>query len=282
MILEKAILEGSSILKKNGIKTSRLDSEILMSKAINKDRVFMILNSNQNLEKKSLNCFFDLIKKRSKGTPVSYLTGKKNFWNNEFQINKNVLIPRPDTELIIQEALKLTKNKNKLRVLDIGTGSGCLILTIIKEKKNFSGIGIDISEKCLNLAKINRDNFALGNRVKFLKSDIDNFNYGKYDLIVSNPPYIKKIDLKYLERDVINFEPLIALNGGLDGLSEIRKVIYRSFKLLKSNGKLILEIGFNQKNEVKKLLKKKGFYINEVVKDLAKNNRCIISTKIKY
>tara|TARA_B100001939_G_scaffold341959_1_gene352300 strand:- start:216 stop:1058 length:843 start_codon:yes stop_codon:yes gene_type:complete len=280
MILEKIILEGSSILKKNGIKTSRLDSEILMSKAINKDRVFMILNSNQNLEKKSLNCFFDLIKKRSIGTPVSYLTGKKNFWNNEFQINKNVLIPRPDTELIIQEALKLTKNKNKLRVLDIGTGSGCLILTILKEKKNFSGIGIDISEKCLNLAKINRDDFALGNRVKFLKSDIDNFNYGKYDLIVSNPPYIKKIDLKYLERDVINFEPLIALNGGIDGLSEIRKVIYRSFKLLKSNGKLILEIGFNQKNDVKKLLKKKGFYINEVVKDLAKNNRCIISTKI--
>ena len=280
MILEKVILKGSSILKKNGIKTSRLDSEILMSKAINKDRVFMILNSNQNLEKKSLNCFFDLIQKRSIRTPVSYLTGQKNFWNNEFQINKNVLIPRPDTELIIQEALKLTKNKNKLRVLDIGTGSGCLILTILKEKKNFSGIGIDISKKCLNLAKINRDNFALGNRVKFLKSDIDNFNYGKYDLIISNPPYIRKIDLKYLERDVINFEPLIALNGGLDGLSEIRKVIYRSFKLLKSNGKLILEIGFNQKNDVKKLLKKKGFYINEVVKDLAKNNRCIISTKI--
>ena len=279
MILEKVILKGSSILKKNGIKTSRLDSEILMSKAINKDRVFMILNSNQKLEKKLLNCFFDLIKKRSIGTPVSYLTGKKNFWNNEFQINKNVLIPRPDTELIIQEALKLTKNKNKLRVLDIGTGSGCLILTILKEKENFSGIGIDISKKCLNLAKINRDNFALGNRVKFLKSDIDNFNYGKYDLIISNPPYIRKIDLKYLERDVINFEPFIALNGGIDGLSEIRKVIYRSFKLLKSNGKLILEIGFNQKNDVKKLLKKKGFYINEVVKDLAKNSRCIISTK---
>ena len=280
MILEKVILKGSSILKKNGIKTSRLDSEILMSKAINKDRVFMILNSNQNLKKKSLNCFFDLIKKRSIGTPVSYLTGKKNFWNNEFQINKNVLIPRPDTELIIQETLKLTKNKNKLRVLDIGTGSGCLILTILKERKNFSGIGIDISKKCLNLAKINRDNFALGNRVKFLKSDIDNFNYGKYDLIISNPPYIRKIDLKYLERDVVNFEPLIALNGGIDGLSEIRKVIYKSFELLKSNGKLILEIGFNQKNDVKKLLKKKGFYINEVVRDLAKNNRCIISTKI--
>ena len=279
MILEKVILEGSSILKKNGIKTSRLDSEILMSKAINKDRVFIILNSNQNLEKKSLNCFFDLIKKRSIGTPVSYLTGKKNFWNSEFQINKNVLIPRPDTELIIQEALKLTKNKNKLRVLDIGTGSGCLILTILKEKKNFSGIGIDISKKCLNLAKINRDNFALGNRVKFLKSDIDNFNYGKYDLIVSNPPYIKKFDLKYLEKDVYGYEPILALDGGVDGLFGIKKVISNSSKFIKKNGILIIEIAFDQTDKVKKILKENGYFIKDVVKDLAKNNRCLISIK---
>ena len=280
MILEKVILEGSSILKKNGIKTSRLDSEILMSKTINKDRVFIILNSNQNLEKKSLSYFFDLIKKRSKGTPISYLTGKKSFWNNEFQINKNVLIPRPDTELIIQEALKFTKNKNKLRVLDIGTGSGCLILTILKEKKNFSGIGIDISKKCLNLAKINRDNFALGNRVKFLKSDIDNFNYGKYDLIISNPPYIKSTDFKYLEKDVSKFEPKLALDGGVDGLSEIRKVINKSSELIKNNGKLILEVAFDQKSKVINLLKEKGFYINRVLKDLGNNDRCIISNKI--
>ena len=280
MILEKVILEGSSILKKNGIKTSRLDSEILMSKAINKDRVFVILNSNQNLEKKTLNCFFDLIKKRSLGTPVSYLTGKKSFWNNEFQINENVLIPRPDTELIIQEALKLTKNKNKLRVLDIGTGSGCLILTILKEKKNFTGIGIDISKKCLNLAKINRDYFKLRNRAKFLKSDIDNFNYGKYDLIISNPPYIKQSVLKCLEKDVVNFEPKCALDGGLNGLSEIRKVIYKSSELIKKKGFLILEIGFDQKKSIIKILNDKGFYIKEIVKDLANNDRCIISVKI--
>ena len=118
------------------------------------------------------------------------------------------------------------------------------------------------------------------NKVKFFKTDVDNFNHGKYDLIISNPPYINKIDLKYLDRDVVNFEPKIALNGGIDGLSEIRKVINKSSELIKINGKLILEIGFDQKKQVKKLLKEKGFYINKVLKDYARNDRCIVSTKI--
>ena len=280
MILKKAILEAHKVLKDSGIYSAQLDSEILIANVIQKDRSFIILNADYDLKKDSLNQFRNLIKKRSIGTPISYLIGKKGFWNYEFKINKNVLIPRPDTELIIQEILKLTKNKNKLRVLDIGTGSGCIILTLLREMKDFFGIGIDISKKCVDLAKINRNKLDLINRVKFLKSDIDNFNYGKYDLIVSNPPYIKKFDLKYLEKDVINFEPLIALNGGIDGLSEIRKVINKSSELIKRNGKLVLEIGFNQKNDVIKLLVKKGFYINNVIKDLAKNNRCIISSKL--
>ena len=280
MIIEKVISEAYRKLKKSGIKTAKLDSEILMSKVIQKDRAFVILNSDYDLKKNLLNSYKDLIQKRSIGTPVSYLTGTKNFWNYDFKINENVLIPRPDTELIIQEILNLTKNKNKLRFLDVGTGSGCIILTILKERKDFYGIGIDISKKSLDLAKINRDNLGVKNRLKFLKSDIDNFNYGKYDLIISNPPYIRHYDLKYLERDVVNFEPKLALNGGIDGLSEIRKVINKSSVLVKKNGKLILEIGFNQKNIVKKLLIKKGFYINKVLKDLAKNYRCIISTKL--
>ncbi len=280
MILEKVILEAHKILKESGIKTAKLDSEVLMSNVIKKDRTFIILNSNFDLKKKSLIKFKNLIKQRSIGTPISYLIGKKNFWNYEFKINNNVLIPRPDTELLIQETLKLTKNKNKWRLLDIGTGSGCIILTLLKELKSFSGIGIDLSKKSIDLAKINRNKLGLKNRVKFLKSDIDKFNYGKYDLIISNPPYIKKFCLKYLEKDVVNFEPYLALNGGIDGLSEIRKVINKSSELIKKKGKLILEIGFNQKNDVKKILFKKGFYINDVIKDLAKNNRCIISTKL--
>ena len=167
-----------------------------------------------------------------------------------------------------------------MNILDIGVGSGCILLTILKEKKNFYGTGIDISKKCLNISKINAKNLKVQARVRFYKTDIDKFAQGKYDLIVSNPPYINKHDLKYLESDVVNFEPNLALDGGLDGLSEIRKVIKKSSELIKKNGKFILEIGFNQKNKVINLLKDKGFYINSISKDLAKNDRCIVSTKI--
>jgi len=208
------------------------------------------------------------------------LIKKKSFWKFDFELNDEVLIPRPDTEIIIEQALDLTKFKSKLKILDIGVGSGCILLSILNERKNFYGIGIDISKKCTDLSKKNSFKLNLDKRAKFFKSNVDNFNYGKYDLIISNPPYIKQFDLKYLEKDVVNFEPRLALNGGLDGLSEIRKVIIKSSELIKINGKLILEIGFDQKEKVKNILKNKGFYINRVLKDLAKNDRCIISTKI--
>ncbi len=190
------------------------------------------------------------------------------------------MIPRPDTELLIDQALKLTKNKNSLNLLDIGVGSGCILLSILREKKNFYGTGIDISKKCLNISKINAKNLKLEARTRFYKTDVDKFSFGKYDLIISNPPYINKFDLKYLDKDVARFEPRLALDGGLDGLSEIRKVVKKSSELIKKNGKFILEIGFDQKNKVINLLKKEGFYINSTLKDLAKNDRCIVCTKI--
>ena len=150
----------------------------------------------------------------------------------------------------------------------------------MNDRKNFYGTGIDISKRCLKITKINADKLRVSNRIKLFKSDVDKFNLGKYDLIVSNPPYIKTFKIKYLERDVAEFEPKLALNGGLDGLSEIRKVIKKSSELIKKNGKFILEIGFDQKNKVINLLKKEGFYINSTHKDLANNDRCIVSTKI--
>ena len=164
--------------------------------------------------------------------------------------------------------------------MEIGVGSGCVLLSIMKEKRGFIGVGIDIDKNCLKVCKNNINKLNLSNKISLYKSDIDNFNYGKYDLIISNPPYIKSTDLKYLERDVANFEPKLALDGGLDGLSEIRKVISKSSELIKNNGKLVLEVAFDQKLKVKNLLKEKGFYINSVLKDLSNNDRCIISTKI--
>ena len=280
MDIKSLISQGSILLKNNNIPTFQIDSEILMTKVTQKDKKYIILNANKTLDKKKINYYKKLIKSRCFGKPIAYLTGKKDFWKFEFKITEDVLIPRPDTETIIEQVLKITKEKCKLKVLDIGVGSGCIILSILKEKSDFYGVGVDLSQKCIDISKINAQKLGINNRVKFYKSDIDNFKMGKYDLIISNPPYIKTFDLKYLERDVIDFEPINALNGGLDGLSEIKKVINNSTKLIKKNGKLVLEIAFDQKNLVVKLLRNRGFYINRIVRDYANNYRCIVSTKI--
>ena len=280
MNIYSAINYGSKILKSKLIPNSQLDSEILMAKIIQKDRRYILLNSNELINENDLNNFNKLIEQRSLGNPVAYLTNKKFFWNSEFFVTNETLIPRPDTELVVENILNLTKQKNKINILDIGVGSGCILLSILKERENFSGTGIDVSKKCLEISEINADNLGVGSRLKLYKSDIDKFNLGKYDLIVSNPPYIKTLKLKYLEKDVAEFEPRLALNGGLDGLSVIRKVIKKSSKLIKKSGKFVLEIGFDQKNKVINLLQQEGFYINSTQMDLAKNDRCIVSTKI--
>ena len=280
MNIQSALTEGLNILKNKSILSAKLDSEILMAKALGKKREYIILNNDKIIKEQNLKYFKKLVHERATRKPIAYLLNKKSFWNSEFYVNKNTLIPRPDTEIILEQVLKFTKNKNYLNILDIGVGSGCILLSVLKERKNFYGTGIDISRNSLDICKMNAKKLLLDRRVKFFKSDVDKFAIGKYDLIVSNPPYIKTSDLKYLESDVIKFEPKLALDGGLDGLSVIRKVIKKSSELLKKNGKFILEIGFDQKNKVIKLLNNKGFYINSTVKDLANNDRCIISTKI--
>jgi len=280
MNIGKAINQASQILKRNEIKSFELDAEILMSQVIKKDRKYIILNPNMKLSDKDLKDYEYLVDKRKSKKPIAYLIGSKNFWKHKFNVTQDVLIPRPDTELIVEQVLNLSKYKSRLKILDVGIGSGCILLSILSEKKDFYGTGIDISQKCLRVCKENSLKLNLENRLKLIKSDIDNFNYGKYDIIISNPPYIKKLDLKYLEEGVINFEPKHALDGGIDGISEIRKTILKSSELIKKSGKLILEIAYDQKDKVKQILTKNGFYINKVLKDLAKNDRCIISTKI--
>ena len=279
MDISEAIKKGDNILKKNGIKSYKLDSELLMSQVFQKNRENIILNSNVKLSNKEIILYNNLIEQRKKKKPIAYIIGKKEFWKYEFDVTKNVLIPRPDTEIIIEQTLKLTKNKSGLKILDIGVGSGCILLSILKERKNFYGSGIDICKKTLEICKINVKKLNLADRIKLFKSDVDNFNYGKYDLIVSNPPYIKKFDLKYLEKDVYGYEPILALDGGVDGLLGIKKVISNSSKLIKKNGILIIEIAFDQTDKVKNILKENGYFIKDVVKDLAKNNRCLISIK---
>ncbi len=279
MNIQVAITEGAKILKNKLIKNPFLDSELLMSKVIKKDKKYLLLNHDQEIQNDDLKYFKNLIEKRSNGQPIAYLINKKFFWKSEFYVTNKTLIPRPDTEVIVEQALKLFKYQKSPNILDIGIGSGCILLSILKEKINAYGTGIDVSKDCLNISKFNAKHLNVEARLKLFKTSVDKFNLGKYDLIVSNPPYIKKHCLKYLEKDVVGFEPHQALNGGVDGLSEIRKVTRKSSELIKKNGKFVLEIGFDQKNKVINILKKEGFYINNILRDLAKNYRCIVSTK---
>ena len=272
--------QGSKILKLNKIKSHSLDSEILLSSLLNVDRSQLIINHNKIVKNNEKKNFFFLINRRKKNEPISYITGYKEFWNNNFKVDKNVLIPRPDTETIVEQVLSYLRLQSTKKILDIGTGSGCIIISILKERKKCKGVGIDISKNAIKLAKYNAKIQHIKNRIKFFHSDIDNFFTGKYDLIISNPPYIKQHEINSLDKDIKNYEPRVALNGGIDGYSKIRLVIKKSSALIKKSGKLFLEIGSNQVMETLKILKLNGFYINKVVKDLANKNRCVISTKI--
>ena len=279
MNIEIAIKEAYQQLKNNHIVSALLDSELLLSKVIKKDRKFILLNPSKELDQNDQDNFKDLILKRSRGKPLAHLTGTKSFWKHDFRVNEKVLIPRPETEIIIEQVLKIYKNMDCLNFLEVGVGSGCIALSILKEKKSFLATGIDLSKDCIEICRFNANKLGVKNRIKLIKSDVDNLIFRKYDLIVSNPPYIKKFDLNKLNKEVKNFEPNLALDGGLKGLSVIRKVIKKSSKLIRVNGKLILEIGYDQREPVKKMLKENNFFINKILKDLAGNDRCIISTK---
>ena len=261
-------------------QSAKLDVEILLSEAIKKNREYLIINFKKKVENKNIKLFKKMLNKRKKGEPIAYILNKKEFWKNSFYVDRNVLIPRPDTEVLVEEVLKLFNKNLKLNVLDIGTGSGCILLSILKERNNFYGTGIDISKKAIKVANFNAKMHQLSNRVDFYHYDIDKFLFGKYDLIVSNPPYIKKMSLKYLDEDIKGYEPTQALDGGKCGFSEIEKVANKASILIKKNGRFVLEIGFDQKKKTLEILKNNGFFINRAVKDYGKNDRCIICTKL--
>jgi len=272
--------DAKDFLKEQYIKNPSLDSEILLSKVLKIDRNKLLLNLEHKLKKNEIIEFKKLIERRIKNEPIAYILGFKEFWKQKFKVSKDVLIPRPETEHLVEEVLKIIPREAAYSVLDVGAGSGCIIISILLERRKSLGVAIDISKKALNVAKYNAKIQHIENRIKFVNSDIDKFFIGKYDLVVSNPPYIKNYIINYLDDDVKLYEPRIALRGGMDGYSNIRKVIIKSAKLIKTRGKFVLEIGNEQINFVKSILKSNGFYINKIVKDLAKNYRCIISTKI--
>ena len=278
MNLIQTLKKGYQILKQNNVDSYQLDAEILLSNSLKISKEELILNLNKKINKITYSKFINCIKRRQNKEPIAYIINKKEFWRNEFFVNKNVLIPRPETEHIVEECLKIIGKNHKKRILEIGIGSGSLILSILKERKFCFGVGIDKSKNAIKVAKYNANLHQVTNRINFIKSDVDNFKSGKYDLILSNPPYIDKHKLKYL--GVSEYEPTKALNGGINGTEILIKVVKKSSKLLKINGKLIIEIGSDQKYKMINILKKNKFYINKITKDLSNLDRCITSTKI--
>lgn len=278
MILEKIIEQASKTLKDNDIQSYELDAQIILSEIMKIKRESLITNNEINISKKIAKKYNIAIKRRIKNEPVAYITGKKEFWSQDFTVDHSTLIPRPESELLIYKLVNYFKNR-KINILDVGTGSGCILLSLLKELHLSKGIGIDISSKAIKTAKLNSKKFNLHSRSKFRVVNMDNFNIGKYDLIVSNPPYVALKDIKNLSKDILNYEPLIALKGGFDGLDLIKKVIYKSKCLLKNNGLLGIEIGTNQYMKVSHFLKISGFREINKVYDYNYNIRCIITTK---
>ena len=278
MISEKIIEKASKILKNHNIQSHELDAQLILSNIMKVKREYLIINNKLTIPEEIMEKYDLAIKRRIKREPVAYITGKKEFWSDDYLVNRGTLIPRPETELLIYKIVNFFKNK-KINILDIGTGSGCILLSILKELNFARGIGIDVSSKAIKTAEANSKNLKLSHRSKFKVANLEEFDLGKYDLIVSNPPYIPSKDIKNLSKDIINFEPRAALDGGVDGLDLIKKVIYKSNRLLRRNGLFALEIGLSQYHKVSGILR--NYRFREISKeyDCNRNVRCIISTK---
>ncbi len=281
MNYHEILTKGTNFLKKKNIKNPYLDTELLLSKTVNRKREEILLNIYNKAENREIEKFKYYLSRRKRKEPIAYIIGYKYFWKYRFLTNKSVLIPRPDTELIIEESLNYLSIDNSKKILDIGTGSGCIIISLIKEMPKCKATALDISLKAIKVAKTNAKLHQLENKINFINIDIDKYKSSNYDLVISNPPYINSIDLNRLDDDIKFHEPKLALSGGSDGFRSIYKVIKKSKKLLKINGKLILEIGHKQKNQIVKMLKENNFYINKIAKDLSKKDRCIVSTRLK-
>ena len=270
---------GTIVLKKSKIISCRLDSELLLSKVLDKNREEILINLDEEICQKYFSTYKKLISRRSQNEPVAYILKEKEFWSKNFFVSYDTLIPRPETELMVEKLVKIF-NEKKISILDMGTGSGCILISLLSELKKARGIGIDISKKALIIAKKNIERHKMQSRIKLFNKSLDSKFYKKFDLIVSNPPYIRSPEIQRLAEDIKKYEPRIALDGGNDGLDLIKKVIYKAKDILKDKGMLALEIGNKQFKIVSEILFKNNYKIEHIIKDYKDNIRSIISTHI--
>ena len=266
-----------SVINGPYITNAALDVKLLLAYLLKCD-VDQLRNYYEDGITKSLASEFQsYFLRRQEGEPVSKIIGTKAFWNNMFKVSEDTLDPRPDSEILVEAILSILLDQDRAyHILDLGTGTGCLLLTLVSELQNATGIGVDISEKALNIAKENADMLALDSRVEFSQSNWFETVSGKFDLIISNPPYIVEKDIFSLSLEVKKHDPMLALNGGKDGLDAYRVIISNLSNYLKEDGLFCFEIGFDQATLVSELLKENGFKHFRVIKDYAQMDRCII------
>ena len=276
---------GKSILKENKVEQYALDCELIMMFVTGFSKVKLFTENNYMLSEKEKDSFLNLIDTRANGKPIQYILGKCEFMSLPFYVNENVLIPRNDTEILVEEILNYIKNKQDVEtIFDMCTGSGCIPISILKltenVSKNIFAYASDISEKALETAVENAKLNGVEKRIEFIKSDlfqnIEKNIYGKVDIFISNPPYIKTKEIDTLMREVKNFEPKNALDGGNDGLDFYKNIVQEANVFLKHGGILAFEIGFDQALSVSMLMKDKGFSNIKIIKDLAGLDRVVL------
>ena len=282
MLVNEAIAFAEQELKRSNNLNSRLDSEILVSHLINIPRESIYSKLKENLPSNKTEELQNLVSRRVKKEPIAYILNNKEFWSTNFYVDRSVLIPRPETEVLIDLILSQINNKNNyFNILDIGTGSGCILVSLLKELTKAKGIGIDKSSKAIAVAKKNSTSQHVDSRSSFKNINLENIKFDKkFDLIVSNPPYLPDVSLKNLNLDIKLYEPKIALQGGVQGVDFLCKIITLASKILKIKGLLALEIGDNQFHILAKQLKKNRFKILNKYILINKQVRCLLATKL--
>lgn len=279
MNIEEILKKEINNLKQNNIENSTLKVKILLANILNVKKEYLLIHSEEEVKQEDKIKYENNINELIKGKPLQYITNKQEFMGLNFYVDENVLIPQPDTEILVEKAIEIAETTQKNKILDMCTGSGCIAISLAKNINNAQIIATDISNNALNVANKNAINHNVENKIKFINSDMFNNIEEKFDIIVSNPPYIETITINKLEIEVQN-EPHLALDGGIDGLKFYKIIANNAFKYLNENGYLILEIGYNQQESVTQLLQDTGKYKNiETIKDLGGNYRVVIARK---
>ena len=278
MQIKEVMRKGMIKLKTNNIEEPNLKSRLLMQYILNKPREYLLVHDDKQLTLRQEVNYFKAIKKLLDGEPLQHITHRQEFMRLMFYVDENVLIPRPDTEILVEEVIKIAKKINAKKILDLCTGSGAIAVSLAKYIEGSQITATDISRKALSIAKLNAVNNDVEDKITFVSSDLfQNIPEEKYDIIVSNPPYIKRNVIQKLDK-YIRTEPIIALDGGDDGLKFYKKIIDNAYEYLKYKGYLCFEIGYDQKDEVTKLIENEGKYIDTYSKkDLYDNDRIVIT-----